>query len=287
MDNVFLNTENNDISDEQTESVFAVGNESKNDLALNMIFNDSVIQKALNVLEYFHIMKERVTIQDVSDALGLSKATAHRIINELKVRGYISQNSDKSYFATLKMMMVGTQARDCADLVETLMPYLIYFAQKYQCSAGFSKFGKLNSNCHVYSVNFDPAMQLPIFLPGRIHPMHCTSSGKIKLAAMSDQQIERWLNSDYRLIPYTSKTIIDHSEILAEIQKTREQGYAVSNGEYHEFVGSIAFPMATNTGRITGAISLSVPVSRLNELNQPEIITDILRRNSELPLLRY
>jgi len=277
---------NNEKELDEQAIVLVVGNEKNNELALNMVFNDSVIQKALNVLEYFNIMKERVSIQDVSSALGLSKATAHRIITELKMRGYVEQHSDKSYFATLKMMMVGTQARDCTDLIETLMPYLIYYAQKYRCSAGFSMFGKLNSNCHVYCVNFDPAMQLPIFLPGKIHPMHCTGSGKIKLAAMTDQQIENWLNSDYRLIPYTSRTIIDPDEILEEIQQTRERGYAVDQGEYHEFVGSVSVPLINGSGRVAGAMNFSVPVSRLDEINQPEIIAAIQQRNRSLPILR-
>ncbi len=272
-------------SDAEREKIL-FGNERNNELALNMIFSDSVIQKALNVLEYFMIMRGRITVLEVAEALGLTKATAHRIVNELKIRGYLAQDSDKSYYATLKMMMVGTQAEDCSSRIEVLMPYLIHYAQRYHCCAGFSMFGKLNSNCHVYAVNFDPAMQLPMFLPGKIHPMHCTSSGKIKLSAMTDQQIDAWLDGNYRLIPYTSKTIIERSRICAEIRTTRERGYAVDNGEYHAYIGGVSVPLFNGDSRIVGALNLSVPLSRLKELDTQEVIEELKERMQKLPPMR-
>lgn len=285
MDNIVQKTNETELIARREKSL-VVGNEMDNELALNMIFNDSVIQKAMNVLEYFMIMRGRITVLEVAEALDLTKATAHRIINELKTRGYLAQDSDKSYYATLKMMMVGTQAEDCSSRIEALMPYLIHYAKKYQCCAGFSMFGKLNSNCHVYAVNFDPSMQLPMFLPGKIHPMHCTSSGKIKLSAMTDQQIETWLEGNYRLIPYTSKTIIERSRILEEIQTTRDRGYAVDHGEYHEYIGGVSVPLFNSKSRIVGALNLSVPLFRLKELDTQEVIEELKERMRKLPPMR-
>lgn len=77
-------------------------------------------------------------------------------------------------------------------------------------------------------------------------PIHCTSQGKLFLANLSQAECRRLLSiSEFK--SYTPHTLTSFRALQPELQKIREQGYAVENGEYK--VGCARFPRRCATPR--------------------------------------
>ncbi len=254
------------------------------EIDLNRIDNDSMLQKALNILEYMSMQKRRLSVQDIGHALNLPAATTHRIITDLKSRGYVDQHPDKSYFLTFKMMMIGAQAMERDNFLGTMLPYLNYFSKKYNCNVGLSTFGKKN-NCHLFTVGLNYISHQPAFLPGRVHPLYCTGAGKVMLASMDDDKFEEWL-SEKRLIPYTNRTIIDRAKLKKAVMETRERGYGIDVGEYLETIGCISVPITDETRKPIGGMNFTITVDRMDEINDPKVIGDIKDTLKELSVWR-
>jgi len=98
---------------------------------------------------------------------------------------------------------------------------------------------------------------------GVVRPAHCTALGKIILASLRPDQLERFLQR-VELKPSTEKSITDIAVLLREIEEIRESGTAFDDGEFNLEVRCVAVPVRDFTGQVTGTLGISGPVWRLS-----------------------
>jgi DNA-binding IclR family transcriptional regulator len=72
-------------------------------------------------------------------------------------------------------------------------------------------------------------------------------------------------------IRYSENTISNEKELEKELEKIREQGYAVDNMEHEEGVRCVAGPIQDYTGKVSVSLSVSGRAFRINEKNIPNI----------------
>jgi DNA-binding IclR family transcriptional regulator len=94
-------------------------------------------------------------------------------------------------------------------------------------------------------------------------PAHCTALGKILLAAMASDQLERFLQHA-ELQAFTPKSITDKDALRREIAEVRRTGMAIDDGEFDAELRCAALPVRNFSGQIVGAIGISGPVWRLS-----------------------
>ena len=108
-------------------------------------------------------------------------------------------------------------------------------------------------------------------------PAFSTGLGKALLAeleAIGEDALERHLPDV--LTPLTPQTIVDRDTLRRELAQVRAQGYALDRGE--NVPGIVCFAFALDFGnQPTDAISCSVPVERMGEGRDDEIL-EALRR---------
>ena len=108
-------------------------------------------------------------------------------------------------------------------------------------------------------------------------PAHATSLGKVLLAALSDAELDAYF-ARAELGSFLPRTVTDPAELRAQLDRVREQGYAIVNQELEEGLVAIAAPVRGRGGRVVGAINLSSNVMRRS--------LDSLRGELLEPLLR-
>jgi IclR family transcriptional regulator, KDG regulon repressor len=94
-----------------------------------------------------------------------------------------------------------------------------------------------------------------------MRPAHCTALGKVMLASLSEDQLERFLER-IELKPWTEKSITDIPTLVREVAKVRRTGVAYDEGEFNLEVRCIAVPVKDFTGQIVGALGISGPIWR-------------------------
>jgi DNA-binding IclR family transcriptional regulator len=83
---------------------------------------------------------------------------------------------------------------------------------------------------------------------------------------------------EYHGLPQQSpKTITDPDDLLAELATIREQGYALDDEERTEGLRCIGAPVHNADNEVLGAISVSAPISRMqNERIEEELPERVL-----------
>jgi DNA-binding IclR family transcriptional regulator len=112
---------------------------------------------------------------------------------------------------------------------------------------------------------------------------HCTSCGKILLAAVPEVELNRLLE-DVRLHGRTAQSITDPDRLRAELAIVRERGFAENISESTNSMASVAAPIYDHSSRVIAAISVAGPISRMGDAARRRyatLIVDTAGRISE------
>lgn len=105
---------------------------------------------------------------------------------------------------------------------------------------------------------------------GTTAPIYAGCSSKVLLAFMSEDAIGLALSRP--LVPLTSHTMTDPDQIRAELVKIRHDGYAISFEETDEGVAGVSVPIRDHLDRVVAGLSISGPITRVNEATIAEAI---------------
>jgi IclR family pca regulon transcriptional regulator len=92
-------------------------------------------------------------------------------------------------------------------------------------------------------------------------PVYCSAIGRVLLAALPPKKCEAILKQCHpvRLTPRTKTHI---PEIIAEVRKSRDQGYAINDQEVEIGLRTIAVPVLDGNGKVHAGMSVSAAASR-------------------------
>jgi DNA-binding IclR family transcriptional regulator len=109
--------------------------------------------------------------------------------------------------------------------------------------------------------------------------LHSTAVGKAVLAELPEPRIEQILDR-WGLPEETENTITDRGELFAELERVREQGYAVNRAENFKELYGIGDAAVRNPGDVIGGFSVTGPAHAVvGEEKEPELartVTDIV-----------
>jgi DNA-binding IclR family transcriptional regulator len=97
---------------------------------------------------------------------------------------------------------------------------------------------------------------------GVVRPAHCTALGKVILASLPPEELERFL-ARTELKPSTEKSITEIPALMREIDEVRRNGIAFDDGEFNIEVRCVAVAVKAFTGQTIGTLGISGPIWRL------------------------
>lgn len=207
--------------------------------------------KGLRVLECFSGDSPRLAIAEVAERTGYDRATARRCLLTLHHLGYAAYDG-KFFSLTPRVLRLGMGALAALPLPQIVQPWLDQLSDKIgqSCSVGI-----LDETEIVYIARAAQRRVMSIgLMPGSRLPAHCTSMGRVLLAALPDDQARDIVDrSD--LTPRTLHSLHDPSEIMAEIARVRAQGFALIDQEIELGLRSLAVPILDAQGRTVAALN--------------------------------
>lgn len=219
----------------------------------------SVTDKVLSVLTAFESERRPLALSEIATIAGIPVSTAHRLVGELTEWQFISRTANGRYQLGLRVwemaQSVGGQLRDAAK------PFV---QDLFSLTRETSHIAIRDGNDVVYIERVYDTRRIPqsTRVGGRL-PMHTTAVGKVILAFEEPWVRSAYLNLD--LVRETSRTITDTRTLAAELDRTRDRGFATTYGEQSLDTCSIAAPVF-HTGRIGAALGLVVPSERSGTL---------------------
>ncbi|HEX9777597.1 MAG TPA: IclR family transcriptional regulator [Geopsychrobacteraceae bacterium] len=239
------------------------------------------VSHALDLLEQFHGDVDELGVTELSKRLKLHKNNVFRLLATLESRGYIEQNkATENYRLGLKALELGQTFIKQMGLLRQAKPILEEMVQDSNETSYVAIF-KDNYTVYLDVVETNLTVRVVSRVGSRL-PAYCTAAGKVHMAHMTEEELEELLPAQ-DFIQHTPTTITSISTLKAELEKIREQGYAIDDEELDPGVRCVAVPIRDYTRRIVGAVSISGPSMRFSdERIEKELIPLALRAGSDL-----
>jgi DNA-binding IclR family transcriptional regulator len=233
------------------------------------------VAKAFEALEAIRGSREPLPLHVLASRIGLSKASAIRILHTLESLGYV-RKTDDGY------MSFDRQAP--ARVVEALLHCATEPLRKVTQTTGetASLCAVFENHIEVMQVVESPQLIRMANTTGRILPPHASSMGKAVTAFQPDEVRERLLRS-YGTARITDSTICDLRALDEELARIRRNGYSEDWGESTPDAVCFGAPILDGTDRALGAVSVSMPKIRFEgEAHQRTLIEAVRRAAAEI-----
>ncbi|MFB9949237.1 IclR family transcriptional regulator [Rhizobium puerariae] len=219
------------------------------------------LMKIMRVLECFSVNDRALSLSEICERTGFPRSTTHRLMASLKEVGFLDQDRERDkYRLGLKLFELGNivlmnldlhrEARPIVDSLKRMSGQMVHLAI-------------FDGQSAVVIHRADPSPDhAPTSTSIENAPVHCTSVGKAILAWQSEAVIQKVINAGLRV--YTDATITSGPALLAELEKTRQRGYAIDDGEHQPGLRCVGAPIRGQNGQVIAGISVSGPSWQIN-----------------------
>lgn len=217
------------------------------------------LDRAFAILEAMADAGGVIGLSRLSTDSGLPLATIHRLVRTLVDLGYVRQEPSRQYSLGPRLMRL---ADSSTKRLGTLAhPYMSRVVDALGESVNLAV---LDGEEIVYVAQVQPSQNfMRMFTEvGRRAKPHTTAVGKAMLAAEADQDVLDLLKRT-GMVRRTQHTITDPDEFLADLQRVRDQGFAVDDGEQELGVRCVA--VAVPDAPRAMALSMSGPLTRMSD----------------------
>ena len=240
------------------------------------------IESVDNALKLLLLLGEQpqIRLSEATRYLGVASSTAHRLLAMLTYRGFVRQDPvSKAYLPGPALTGVAFAIFGRIDIQRAATPVMRSLSERLRESVHV---GMLDGA----AVRFIAAVEGPTAVRvasrlGRAMPAHCTSTGKVMLAQLSEPELRQLLPNE-KLERITAHSIGSRTELQVELSRIRERGYAVNREESEEGVASVAVPIPTRAPGLQLALNAAAPKHRLSRSQYAAVAAALVEAAEEI-----
>jgi IclR family pca regulon transcriptional regulator len=218
------------------------------------------LERGLEVLKAFNGRTPAMSMTQVAERAGLTRAVARRYLFTLEALGYVVHH-DGLFRLTPRVLDFGFTYLAASGLSDVARPHMerIVATLRESCSVGV-----LDGSDVVYvaRVTADRIMTTNLVVGSRL-PAHATSMGKVLLAFLTPDRLDAYFAAT-TLHPLTERTIADQATLRAVLDGVRRRGWATNDQESEKGVRTVSVPLRDRSGDVVAAINLSGHASRVS-----------------------
>jgi IclR family acetate operon transcriptional repressor len=214
------------------------------------------VVRAFGLLEALARSGGEAGLSELAEASNLALPTIHRLVRTLAGLGYVRQLPSRRYALGPGLVRLGEQAERL--LAAWARPGLKRLENAVQETANLAV---LDGDMVVYVAQVPSRHQMRMFteVGRRVYP-HSTGVGKALLAQLPDPSVLDIVRRT-GMPKYTDTTITTEADLLNDLQRIRERGYSIDEGEQER--GVRCFAMGVPGAFSLTAVSVSGPDSRV------------------------
>ncbi len=222
------------------------------------------LERGLAILSSFTPERPVRGIADVADELGMRRSTTHRYMSTLVALGYLEQGAARKYRLGLRVTDLGMSALNSTALREHARPYLEELCRQssYTVSLAVLDGPEIVYIDRVRSARRMQGKDLDL-TPGSRLPAYCTAMGKLLLATLPEEE-QRSLLAEIKPTRMGPNTITSKTQLRAELENIREEGFAVNDQELAPELYAIAAAVRSESHEVVAAVSLTAHSSLIS-----------------------
>ncbi len=239
-----------------------------NNRAMNKPISPSV-DRALSVLTLLADHPDGMGVSELARTLKAAKSSLYVVLTTMEQRDFIVKDPvTKRYSLGPQLLVLGLAY---VQRINLLKEFQVLAAEVARECGETVQLAILRGRNVLYIGKQDGTQ--PVRLASEVGselPAHTTALGKSLLAGLSDAAIDE-LYEGVTLEKRTPQTIGNLADLKREIAEVRVRGYAVDRGETLEDLRCVGAPVCDAHGTVVAAVSISVPITRMDDEREKEL----------------
>ncbi|WP_042350309.1 IclR family transcriptional regulator [Bacillus massiliigorillae] len=232
------------------------------------------VSRALDIITILSLKKGGLGVTEIANQIDINKSSVYRILSTLVQYGYVEQDADTGrYKLGYKFLEISSKLLESIDLRTEAQPFLKELENETNEVIHLVVYDQ-GEVVYIEKLEGNELLRMHSRV-GKRAPMHCTSVGKTILANLPTNVVLSILET--RGMPsHTKYSIVDKDELLQELAKVKECGFAYDLEENEYGITCIAAPIFDHAGQVIAAVSISGSTIRMKNERlaqlQPHII---------------
>jgi IclR family pca regulon transcriptional regulator len=214
--------------------------------------------RGLSVIRAFGPDHPSMTLTQVAERTGMTRAGARRILLTLAHLGYVSSEG-RRFALTPRILDLGYSYLSATPLWSLALPYMEAVGQATRESCSVSVLDGTDI-VYILRLSTHKVMSINLAVGSRL-PAWATSMGRVLLAGLTDEALAAALAAS-KIVAYTPATLTDPAKLTNAITAVRARGYACVTKELEPGLQSVAVPIIDRAGHTIGAMNVSSHANR-------------------------
>lgn len=234
-------------------------------------------ERVINILNIVSKNPNKLTLSNISKLLNIPKSTLSPILKTLVESELLDfEATNQTYTVGLETFQIGQSYLNNInglDIIKSHMRSIVNECNE-TCQLGINHKDEV-----LYLTKIESHQPIKLLSSiGRNLPLYCTGLGRVLLFEYSEEQIRELYPTN--LPKFTEYTINNLDDIIALIQKGKEEKFAYEKQEITSDACCIAVPIIINNS-IQAAIGVSLPIIRATDEHLNNILS-LLKLHSKL-----
>lgn len=248
---------------------------------------NTALDRGLKILEHLAAHPDGLPLTLIADELNVARSVCHRLLADLKERGYIRQLREHGeYVLTAKLVSLGLSVLSSKGIVDIAEPVIERLAQ---LSGELVRLSIVDDNRLTWvakaqggrkGARYDPDM-------GMDARLSCTASGYAWLLTLSDERAlelvsRQGFGAPKEFGPHAPTTV---QALLDRLHNARQLGFAVIDEVFAPGMAAMAAPVQRAGRPAFGVISIAGPRTRLTIDRMHQLAPALLAATAELAMI--
>lgn len=238
------------------------------------------LANGISVLDAFGPSRISMNLPEIADAAGITRSAAQRFTYTLEALGLLYKDPvSKKYSLSARTLDIGCRFLDSHPLLARANPYLLELCRETGETINFAEPFGLEM---IYIGRFQNPSRLFVHMPaGRRLPMYCSSAGRMYLASLCEDDARKLLCASQK-VKYTPDTLVEIDDLMTDVERIRERGFALCKGEYYLDDLALAVPVYDGNLKVVACLQISVSAARWGVEQAIDNLMPLMRETARL-----
>ncbi|MBN1315803.1 MAG: IclR family transcriptional regulator [Anaerolineales bacterium] len=221
------------------------------------------VRRAIAILRCFTVEESELGVSELARKLDIHKSTISRLLSTLESEGLVNRNiENRRYSLGMGLLGLASHVVLHTDLRQTARPLLRRLANQTQETVDLA-IRDGDKVVNIEQITPSDRLVLNFGWVGRRSPMHASSTGKVLLAHMAEEELDNLLKEP--LDSFTDYTITDPHVLRAELALVKQNGYATGFEILEIGLNAVAAPIRDHTEQVIATCSVAGPSYRFSK----------------------
>jgi len=219
------------------------------------------LARGLAVVCAFSDHRRSLTIPEISETTGFSRAAVRRCLYTLAKLGYVSPGP-RTFDLEPKVLELGHAYLSSTPLVPAAQPILdrLCEAVRESCSVSILDgtdilyVARSSTTVRILSVDLGVGSRLPAY---------CTAMGRVLLAFETEERLREYFAAA-RFTACTKRTLTSPGKLRERLAEVRTHGYAIVDQELEIGLRSISVPVKAKANTVIAAMNVGTQAARVS-----------------------